>query len=99
MSRRSLYDNLMKSIKISGGDTEEVFFTFVEALKRKYPKCHTNFNVKMRNAKTATLKAKPFKNAPKMYYAIFKATEERCKSMHPSITKSMGGTRKKTNRK
>jgi len=89
MSTKTLYDNMMRSMKLSKGD-EEVFRTFVEILKRKYPKCQMNFNIKMRT-KNSTLKSRPFKNSRKMYYAIFKAVEERCK-------KQNGGTRKKTRR-
>ena len=59
------------------GRDKEIFFSFVERLKNKYPSCHINFNVKQRN-NNKTLKSRPFENSPKMYYAIFKETERRC---------------------
>jgi hypothetical protein len=85
MSETPLYDNLMRQHKTimkrfgeNAGRDKEIFFSFVEKLKAKYPRCHINFNVKQRNNKTKTLKSRPFENSSKMYYAIFKATEIRC---------------------
>jgi hypothetical protein len=83
MSETPLYDLLIRKqkliSKIMGNNTKrdkEIFFSYVEKLKEKYPSCRINFNLKQRNNKT--LKSRPFENSSKMYYAIFKATEQRC---------------------
>ena len=94
MSETPLYDNLMRQHKTiikrfgeNAGRDKETFFSFVDKLKAKYPRCHINFNVKQRNNKTKTLKSRPFENSSKMYYAIFKATEQRCSQKGGRLTR------------